>query len=286
MDGIEVAGSAALLARRVWRALPEGVRRPLRRGARSIRALGLAADRTSARRLLECTAAIEHGGKLPGEGSVTVRLRPLGGHAVSIRRNTRDSQVAWDTFAGHYHLPPPGPAPGFVLDLGAYTGLTTAHMAALWPGATVLGIEMDPGNAAIARQNVAAFGNRCSIVEAAVWHESGEVAYERPAGEEDAHRVTPSGELRATSATVEDLIREHADGRSPDFVKVDIEGAEAEVLRRNSDWLLGVQTVKVEVHPPYDLESCLADLRAVGFRVRRDPRHWSAVVGIRDDAVT
>jgi FkbM family methyltransferase len=226
-------------------------------------------------------SAIEHDRPLSGKGEMSVRLRPLGGHSIAIRRDTRDAQVLWDTFGGRYHLPPPGPAPRVVLDLGAYTGMTTAHMAARWPGATVVGVELDAGNAAVARENVAAFGSRCRIVHAGIWPESGEVAYERPAGEEDAHRVTTDGELHAAAVTVGELVDAHGLA-SLDFVKIDIEGAEARLLRENADWLMLVGSVKVEVHPPYSIEGCIADLQAAGMRAWRDGRHWSAVAGTRE----
>jgi DNA primase len=52
------------------------------------------------------------------------------------------------------------------------------------------------------------------------------------------------------------------------FVKMDIEGAERAVLRDAAGWAPLVDALSVEVHPPYDLARCRADVEALGFVVR------------------
>ena len=41
-----------------------------------------------------------------------------------------------------------------------------------------------------------------------------------------------------------------------DYAKIDIEGAERELLRDNAGWAERVRTVNVEVHEPYTVEEC------------------------------
>jgi hypothetical protein len=60
---------------------------------------------------------------------------------------------------------------------------------------------------------------------------------------------------RATHRTVravslDALVGSHAGGASVDVVKVDLEGAEASILTRNTDWASRVRAISVEVHPP------------------------------------
>ncbi|MGH2876326.1 MAG: FkbM family methyltransferase, partial [Solirubrobacteraceae bacterium] len=66
-----------------------------------------------------------------------------------------------------------------------------------------------------------------------------------------------------------------------DFVKMDIEGAEREVLRQETAWASKVRSIGVEVHPPYTVEQCEHDLRDLGFRTARLVSHEAGVVGDR-----
>ena len=66
-----------------------------------------------------------------------------------------------------------------------------------------------------------------------------------------------------------------------DYMKMDIEGAESEVLRQHTEWADRVDSIKVDVHPPYSVEDCLRDLRALGFEARPDRQHWACVEGVR-----
>ena len=109
---------------------------------------------------------------------VELRLRPLGDRAIHCRSGLSDLGVVYDTFEGRYHLPPAGLEPvRTILDLGSNIGLTIAHYAALYPEARILGVELDAGNFALCRDNIEAFGDRCRVLHAAVWHEPGEVPY-------------------------------------------------------------------------------------------------------------
>jgi hypothetical protein len=64
-------------------------------------------------------------------------------------------------------------------------------------------------------------------------------------------------------------------GGPVDYVKMDIEGSEREVLRTNTEWAAAVRSLKVEVHEPYTVGNCVRDLEALGFRAWLDPAHRS-----------
>ena len=76
------------------------------------------------------------------------------------------------------------------------------------------------------------------------------------------------------------LAREGGERRWVDYVKVDVEGAEAHLLRENTGWADRVGALKVEVHDPYTVDECLADVRSLGFAASRDTRHPACVVGV------
>jgi hypothetical protein len=66
-----------------------------------------------------------------------------------------------------------------------------------------------------------------------------------------------------------------------DYLKVDIEGAEREVLRQNTGWAERVRCIKVEVHAPYTAEECAHDLTQLGFLATIDRRPPGSVLGRR-----
>jgi FkbM family methyltransferase len=213
-------------------------------------------------------------------GLVRIRPRALGGAEIWLRRGTSDAAVAEQTFIAGLHMPPnPPESPSVVCDLGSNIGLTAAHYACLYPQARIIGVEPDPENAALARRNVAPWRDRCTIVECAVWHEDGEVGFEVRPGDELAGRIAASADARRVGAcSLATLLQNEP---RVDLLKVDIEGAEREVLRRNTEWAAKVRTAIVEVHEPYTVDECIEDLRRLGFEASVNPRFWVSVVGTR-----
>lgn len=220
---------------------------------------------------------------------VRMRLRPLGGREVRLRPSTSDVDTVWGTFAGRYHLPPPEAPDPLVLvwDLGANIGLTMADIANRHPGARIVGVELDAENAALARANLGPWGERCEVIEAAVWPHDGEMRYVRLAGATSGHYVTEAGledDPAVTSVSAISpwsLLALDGAGAMVDYAKIDVEGAERELLREDAGWAERVRTMNVEVHEPYTIEECSEDLRALGFETRVDPRHWACVIGVR-----
>jgi len=276
----------AVVARRALRAVPE----PLKERMRLAAAYGrLTSDRESLRRF----AAMRRAAPAPDAATVepvAVRARPLGGREVLVRPGTSDADTLWDALVRRYHLPPPeavsprgDPGPASMLDLGANIGLTVAHLAETFPGARVIGVELDAANAALARRNVAPWSERCSVVEGAVWPEDGELEYHGWSANTSSFRVTDDEDStalvrHARAVSLSSLVEELG---AVDYVKMDIEGAEARVLTERTGWASAVRTIKVEVHPPYTVERCAQDLQALGFATRRDRQHSWAVVGVR-----
>jgi len=227
-----------------------------------------------------------------GETSVSVRLRSLGGRPVFLRPQTADRYALRATFSDVFHRPPeqlPADSIAVIWDLGANIGLTMADFAVRYPEAAIVGVELDPENAALCRQNVRLWGDRCRLIEAAVWAEDGEIEYRRDPGMETGFRVGPvartPANARARSVSLNTLLSQTPTGRV-DFAKIDIEGAERDVLRRHTDWAQAVRSVKVEVHEPYTVDECLEDLRKLGFSAARDERHSICVIGLRSQPVT
>lgn len=219
-----------------------------------------------------------------GEPPVPVRLRRLGGSAVFVRRGTADVAVVRNIMLTRPHLPPEGFLPGdvrLVWDLGAHIGVAAADYATLWPHARVVAVELEPANAELCRRNLARFGDRCEVVEGAVWPHDGRVAIgasEHAGVSTNAYAAQESGGAEGiTAISLQSLLARAGDDATVDFVKLDVEGAEQQILRENTEWAQRVRSLVVEVHGDYTAAGCEADLRALGF-TRVGPGHEPNVV--------
>lgn len=269
----------ARLAARVPRSIAERIPAPARRAVGAIVQWG---SRPEYRRILTLRdyVRIRQLSAVPAGGrAIEVRPKAVRAGPVRLRPGTSDAQVLFETLAGRYHLPPAGTTPSAVWDLGSNLGLTVAHFAELWPHARIVGVEPQPYLAGAARELVGDYGSRCDIVEAAVWTIDGSVSFSVDAGDEYAGRVDaerPGYAVRALSLNT--LLAEMGPA---DYVKMDIEGAEATVLRENTEWASHVDVVNVECHGEYTVDDCRRDLHELGFRTQVNERRSDGVLGWR-----
>lgn len=223
----------------------------------------------------------------PGQGTVEVRFRQLGGVPVKLRPGTQDDALPRSVFLSRGHLPPPSIATDqlrVIWDLGANVGLTMAHMATLYPDARIVGVELDGENAALCRENLAPWQERCQVINTAVWIADGTVTYERGEGREQSFHIVEDGvsstDVQAPASSLDTLLA-RTDTPCIDYVKMDIEGAEARVLKENTSWAERTRSIKVEVHDPYSVEECVSDLSRLGFVATPVPEAKRTVAGIR-----
>lgn len=227
-----------------------------------------------------------------GAESIELRIRKLQGQRVQIRRRGSDGRVVYDVFVHEFHLPPPGVVPraaALIFDLGANIGLTMAQFACMFPKATIVGVELDANNADCCRANILQWRDRCTIVQGAVWTDDGLVSYEYDQDCQYGLAVASGQNSRGPATRTADafslntLVRRHARDWTIDYLKMDIEGAEREVLRQHTEWAERVSCIKVEVHGDYTRAECQADLSALGFETREDPNFPHCAIGIRPE---
>jgi FkbM family methyltransferase len=196
------------------------------------------------------------------------------GREVQLRPDTTDEQVFHEVFVKHFHVPPEEIRPATVLDLGCNIGLTAAHFESLWPDAEIIGVDLDAENCAVARRNC----RRARILNFAVSATSGSQTY---SGEEAwGFRLDPAGDRIVESRTLDELT--DLFGGSADFVKMDIEGAEWEVVQAPGEWPERVGSLLIEIHGnegrrQAGIDEMMGYLRAKGFTCEKHEAHWSAV---------
>lgn len=145
-------------------------------------------------------------------------------------------------------------------DVGAHVGLYSL-IASRVVGADgcVVAFEPDPRNVELLREHVVRNGlSNVSIAQAAVWRSDGEVLFLRggssPMGKSSRRgAVIESGAAPASGETISiqavSLDRYVVDGYSPSLIKVDVEGAECDVLKGAERLLAQVKPALIcEVH--------------------------------------
>jgi FkbM family methyltransferase len=156
-----------------------------------------------------------------------------------------------------------------VLDCGAHVGLVSLWLKRHWPAARITAFEPDPAIAGMLRVNVRRNDAAdVEVVEAAVWNRAGTVTF-RAAGSDagaiDAVAADTTGQSRDVRAV---RLREWLT-EPVDLLKLDIEGAEGDVLDDSADRLGAVSCIHLEVHD-FDprrrlLPRCLLRLEEAGF---------------------
>jgi FkbM family methyltransferase len=171
-------------------------------------------------------------------------------HPLWVRPGTSDALTFDEVFvAREYELPLTDFSPRHILDLGANVGYASVRFAARWPQARILAVEPERENLMLLKRNTGGY-RAIEAVQAAVWSRAGELAVANPEGDANAFRMTEAtngaGE-KVPAYTLAQLIDRLGCERL-DLLKMDVEGAEIEILRDASSWLGRVNVMIIELH--------------------------------------
>jgi FkbM family methyltransferase len=200
---------------------------------------------------------------VPRQYRVNLLGRP---HDLWLRTVGGDIFVLHEVFGlGCYDVPFSSSHLRTIVDLGANVGLTTLYLASKASEARFICVEPSPGNVDLLRRNVAPL-SQAVVVQAAVTKESGSVMFDdtRPAW---GGGISRDGPLRVEAISIDDLLARYAPEGMIDLLKIDIEGAEAEVFSGPMAWLDRVVCIIAELHPPFSLEQFRRVLIARGFDI-------------------
>ncbi len=134
-----------------------------------------------------------------------------------------------------------------IVDCGANVGYASAYLLSRFPQARVIAIEPFPANALLCRRNLAPYGSRATVIEAAVWSHCTRLVLDHAGGKEwgvgvRAAQPGEAGDIEAIDLPSLGLNR-------IDILKIDIEGSEAELFANNTDrWLPSVSNIAIELH--------------------------------------
>ena len=158
-----------------------------------------------------------------------------------------------ELMADHYQLLRRSvPDGGHILDLGANVGIVSLFMAKLFPHATVYAYEPLPINYANLLKNIE-INDVANVVpvNAAVTADGRDLTmrfnFDNLGGSSAVTGVPPYNEVKAVSVTLPEIFAKHSIDRCA-LLKMDIEGAEHEVLATNQELLARVDFLAMEAH--------------------------------------
>lgn len=177
--------------------------------------------------------------------------------------------------------------PGLIIDGGGYIGTAAIKLARHYPDCPVVCIEPSSANLEILRANTAPYPN-ITVLHAALAASEADVVLRDPgrlnwgftivAEPSDRHRILET--VRAT--TVERILSERGADRLF-ILKLDIEGAEVEVLRQSAGWMSRTDAIIIELHE-WLVEGCESVFAAATLGRRNSVLPGEKVLSLREVA--
>jgi FkbM family methyltransferase len=138
-----------------------------------------------------------------------------------------------------------------IVDAGANIGAASVWFHQQFPDATIVAIEPDRGNFAILERN--AVGLPIGCLHGAVTSQARTVKVIDPGEGNWGFRTAPladgeSHETQVESVQIGRMLDQQPQDTYPFIVKIDIEGAEAELFAGNVEWLDRIPLVIIELH--------------------------------------
>lgn len=158
-----------------------------------------------------------------------------------------------------------------VIDCGANVGVSCLYWKSLYPGARITAFEPDPTIYATLKANLEAFGYSDVVaLQKAAWIENTQLEFWSEGA--DGGRISDLVNTKKDLVKVDAVrLRDFLD-QEIDLLKIDIEGAEIDVVRDCADALGSVKHICVEYHSftgrAQRLDELMVALAQAGFRLQ------------------
>lgn len=206
--------------------------------------------------------------KVSGQGTFQVYARDNGLEVFTIE----------EFFSPHSKIVPPNLPPllpGVVYDLGANVGISSLFFATLYPGAMVYGFEPLPMNYEVCSMNYRNLP-KGRLFPWAIGSRTGMAVFEcqnDPRGgrlessSHDLRHLPTTKRIEVEVVSIDDLVRIKG-LEPPDFLKIDVEGAELDVLNGLGEQYRSIRRIFVETHGADLKRECLKWMKEHGYKIR------------------
>lgn len=192
----------------------------------------------------------------------------------------RDNGVGVTTIAEFFSpysaiMPPTLPAfyPKVIYDLGANVGVSSLFFASLYPKASIYGFEPLPENLEVCLLNYRGIANKSQVFPWAIGSKTGQATFDckndsRGGRLETAHHdpsLHTTSQIQVKVISVTDLIDQEG-LPPPDFLKIDVEGAEYDVLEGLKGCVHSLRLIYLETHGEKLRHDCLLWIERQGFQ--------------------
>lgn len=149
------------------------------------------------------------------------------------------------------------PDKGFVIDCGANIGMSVIYIKQHFPNAEIIAFEPDEINFDLLTKNIKSFGySGVKLYKEAVWKANTTLLFSNESSMGSRIEIDNNNNTKEVKASrLKDFIT-----RNVDFLKIDIEGAEYEVLKDIADKLSFVNNLFLEYHGKFDQNNELAEM--------------------------
>jgi FkbM family methyltransferase len=182
---------------------------------------------------------------------------PLPGGPIWVRPDTTDIVVVAEIFHDRSYDVIEG-SPDLIIDAGGHIGAATVFLARKFPNALIVVIEPNDGNFAMLERNTQCFPNVIRL-KAGLWWNNSTLQIRNPDDSPWAFNLE-EGDGGIHGITIPDILKMTGRDRV-DVLKIDIEGAEVEVLNSSAGWIDQVGILIVELHDRFR-KGCTAALHA------------------------
>lgn len=155
-----------------------------------------------------------------------------------------------------------------IIDCGSNIGLSIIYFKRLFPEARIIGFEPDNEIFNILKANISQFGlNKIELNQKAVWINNRPLYFKKN-GSVGGHIYGESdfNTIEIETFRLKDLLNENVD-----FLKIDIEGAEFEILKDCEENLKNVENIFVEYHSFHEEDQMIGELLCIlklaGFKI-------------------